>query len=128
LKHGNTQWNLSSFSDKVIDKFYQQVIDNEQKNILNAKSDYSSDIKVELVEQRIPKLSYFDPSDTHDKSITGKHTNIVLHTYTTIVNNSNSISLVNKASFYSKVLPDEIDYEYLSPYLAFYPHDVIKNT
>jgi hypothetical protein len=39
------------------DKFHQQVIDNEQKNSLNTKSDYSSDIKVDLVEQDIPKLS-----------------------------------------------------------------------
>jgi hypothetical protein len=45
----DTPWNLSSFSDQVTDKFYQQVIDNEQKNSLNTKSDYSSDIKVDLV-------------------------------------------------------------------------------
>jgi hypothetical protein len=51
--------------------FYQQVLDNEQKNTLNTKSDYSSDIKVELVEQGIPKLSYFDPSDAHDTNIKG---------------------------------------------------------
>jgi hypothetical protein len=30
-------------------------MDKEQKNILNTKSDYSSDIKVDLVEQGIPK-------------------------------------------------------------------------
>jgi hypothetical protein len=33
---------------------------------LNNKSEYSSDIKIDLVEQEIPKLSYFDPSDAHD--------------------------------------------------------------
>jgi hypothetical protein len=31
LTQGDTTWNPSSFSDEVADKFYQQVIDNEQK-------------------------------------------------------------------------------------------------
>jgi hypothetical protein len=44
LTQGDTSWNPSSFSDQVPDKFYQQVIDNEQKNGLNTKSDTSSDI------------------------------------------------------------------------------------
>jgi hypothetical protein len=35
LTQGDTPWNPSSFSDQVADKFYQQVIDNEQKNTLN---------------------------------------------------------------------------------------------
>jgi hypothetical protein len=55
---GDTPWNPPSFSDQVADTFYQQVIDNEQKNSLNTKSDNSSDIDVDLVEQGIPKLSY----------------------------------------------------------------------
>jgi hypothetical protein len=33
LTQGDTPWNLSSFSDQVADKFYQQIIDNEQMNI-----------------------------------------------------------------------------------------------
>jgi hypothetical protein len=57
LTQGDTPWNLSSFSDQVADKFHQQVIDNEQKNSLNTKSDYYSDINDELVEQDIPNLS-----------------------------------------------------------------------
>jgi hypothetical protein len=44
LTQGDTPWNPSSFSDQVADKFYQQVIDNEQKNSLNTKPDHSSDI------------------------------------------------------------------------------------
>jgi hypothetical protein len=44
LTQGDTPWNLSSFSDQVFDKFYQQFIDNEQKNSLKIKSDHSSDI------------------------------------------------------------------------------------
>jgi hypothetical protein len=43
--------------DQIADRFYQQVIDNEQKNSLNTKSDNSSDIKVGSVEQDIPNLS-----------------------------------------------------------------------
>jgi hypothetical protein len=50
---GDTPWNPSSFSDQVADKFYQQVIDNEQKNSLNTKYDYSYDINVELVENSL---------------------------------------------------------------------------
>jgi hypothetical protein len=69
LTQGDTLWNPSSFSDQVADKLYQQIMDNEQKNILNAKSDYSSDIQVDLVEQDIPKLSFFDPSDAHDTNV-----------------------------------------------------------
>jgi hypothetical protein len=65
LSGGDTPWNPSSFSDQVSDKLYQQVIDNEQNNSLHTKSDHSSDIKVDLLEQDIPKLSYFDPSDAH---------------------------------------------------------------
>jgi hypothetical protein len=62
LTQGDTSWNLSSFTDQVVDKFNQQliVIDNEQKNSLNTKSDNSSDIEVDLAEQDIPKLLYFD--------------------------------------------------------------------
>jgi hypothetical protein len=55
---------------------YQQVIDNQQKNSLNTKSDNSSDIKVDLVEQDIPKLSYFNSSDSHDTNVKGKHANL----------------------------------------------------
>jgi hypothetical protein len=57
LTQGDTPWNPSSFTDQLTDKFYQQVIDNEQKNSLNTKSDHSSKIKVDIVEQYIPKLS-----------------------------------------------------------------------
>jgi hypothetical protein len=51
LTQGDTLWNPSSFSDQVAVKFYQQVIDNEQKNSLNTKSDHSSDIKDDIVEK-----------------------------------------------------------------------------
>jgi hypothetical protein len=93
---------------------------------LNTKSDHSSDIKVDLVEQEIPKLSYFDQSDAHDKNVKGKYANLVFHLDTIVMKNANDINQSNKDSFYSKVFPAKIDYEKLSPYFAFRPHDVIQ--
>jgi hypothetical protein len=127
LKQADTPWNPSSFSDQVADKLYQQVIDNEQKNTLNTKSDYSSDIKNDLVEQDIPKLSYFDPSDAHDTNFKGKYANLVFHLDSVVMKNINDLNQFNKDSFYSKALPSKIDYEKLSPYFAFRPHDVIQH-
>jgi hypothetical protein len=55
-RQGDSPRNPSSFSNQVADKFYHQVIGNEQKEILNTKYDYSSKFNVDLVEQGIPKL------------------------------------------------------------------------
>jgi hypothetical protein len=128
LTQGDTPWNPSSFSDQVTDKFYHHVIDNEQKNSLNTKSDNSSDIKVELVEQGIPKPSYFDPSNANDTNIKIKYANIVFHLDTFVMKNANDINQLNKDSFYSNILPAKIGYEKLSPCFAFRPHDVIQHT
>jgi hypothetical protein len=95
---------------------------------LNTKSDYSSDIKVDLVEQDIPKLSYFDQSDAHDTNLKGKHANLVFHLDTVVMKNANDINQLNKDSFHSKALPAKIYYEKLSPYFAFFPHDAIQHT
>jgi hypothetical protein len=95
---------------------------------LNTKSDYSSDIKVDLVKQDIPKLSYFDPSDAHDTNVKGKHATLVLNLDTIVMKNANDINQSNKGSFYCKSLSAKIDYEKLSPYFAFHPHDVIQHT
>jgi hypothetical protein len=78
---------------------YQQVIDNEQKNSLNTKSDYSSDIKAELVDQVIPKLSYFDPSNGHDTNVKEKYANLVFHLDTIVMKNPNDINQLNNDSF-----------------------------
>jgi hypothetical protein len=42
--------------------------------------------------------------------------------------NANDVNQLNKDSFFSKALPAKIDYEKLSPYLVFLPHDVIQHT
>jgi hypothetical protein len=102
LTQGDTPWNQSSFSDQVEYKFHQQVIDNEQKIILNTKSHHSSDVKVDIVEQDIPKLSYFDPSDALDTNIKGKCVNLVFNLDTVVMKNANGINQLNKDSFYSK--------------------------
>jgi hypothetical protein len=128
LTQGDTPWNPSSFSDQAANSFYQQVIDNEQKNSLNTKSDHSSNIKVDLVEQVIPKLSYFDPSDAHDTNIKGKYENLVIHLDTIVMKNANDINQSNKDSFYSKELTAKIDYEKRSPYFAFLPHGITEHT
>jgi hypothetical protein len=92
LTQGDPPWNPSSFSDQVADNFYQQIIDNEQKNTLNTKSYYSSDIKVDLVEQDIPKLSYFDPSDAHDMNVKVKYANLLFHLDTIVMKNTNEVN------------------------------------
>jgi hypothetical protein len=128
LKQGDTPCNSSSFSDQFAEKLSQQVIDNEQNNSLNTKSDHSSDIKVDFVEQDIHKLSYFDPSDAHDTNVKGKYASLVFHLDTVVMKNTNDLNQLNKDSFYIKALPAKIDYEKLSPYFAFRPHDVIQHT
>jgi hypothetical protein len=42
--------------------------------------------------------------------------------------NANDLNQLNKDYFYSKTLPAKIDYEKLSVYFAFRPHDVIQHT
>jgi hypothetical protein len=59
---------------------------------LNTKSDHSSDIKNGLVEQGIPKFSYFDPSGAHDTNVKGKYENLVFHLDTIVMNNANDIN------------------------------------
>jgi hypothetical protein len=41
--------------------------------------------------------------------------------------NANDIYKLNLDSFNSKALPAKIDYEKLSPYFEFLPHDVIQH-
>jgi hypothetical protein len=59
---------------------------------LNTKSDYSSDIEVDLVEHDIPKLSYFDPYDAHDTNVKGNHANLGFNLDTIFMKNANDIN------------------------------------
>jgi hypothetical protein len=60
-------------------------------------------------------LSYFDPSDTHDANVKGKHVDLVFHLDASAIENAKDINQFNKDSFYRKALPAKIDYEKLSP-------------
>jgi hypothetical protein len=77
-------------------------------------------IKVDLVEQGIPKLSYIDPSDAHGTNLKRKYANLVLHLDTIVVENANEIRQLNKDSFYRKALSAKIDYENLSVPTCYY--------
>jgi hypothetical protein len=95
---------------------------------LNTKSDHSSDNDFDLVEQSIPKNSYFDPSDAHDTNVKEKRSNLVFQLYTIIVKKANDMNQLNKNSFCIKALPANVDYEKLSLYFVSLPHDVIQHT
>jgi hypothetical protein len=69
---------------------------------LNIKPDHSFDIEGDLVEQGIPKLSYFDQSDAHDKKVKGKHTNQIFHLDTIVMKNTNDINQFYKDCYYRK--------------------------
>jgi hypothetical protein len=69
---------------------------------LNTKSDNSSDVNVDLVEQGIPKLSYFDPSDAHDTNVKGKYASLLFHLDTVVMKDANDINQLNKDFFIAK--------------------------
>jgi hypothetical protein len=58
----------SSFSDQVADKFYQQVIEAENHNVINKESHL--------------KLSFFDPSDLNTNHLKAKPENLVFNAET----------------------------------------------
>jgi hypothetical protein len=43
------------------------------------------------------------------------------------VKNINDFSQLDKYSFYGKAMPAKVDYEKLSTYFAFRPHDAIQH-
>jgi hypothetical protein len=45
-----------------------------------------------------------------------------------MIKNANAMNQLFKDSFYRKALPAKFDYEKLSPYFVFRPHDVIQHT
>jgi hypothetical protein len=69
---------------------------------LNTKSDHSSNIEVDLVEQDISKLSYFDPSDAHDTNVRRNHANPVFHLDTVVMKNANDINQLIRILFIAK--------------------------
>jgi hypothetical protein len=114
LTQGEAPWNPSSFSDQVADKFYQQVIEAENHNVINKESHL--------------KLSFFDPSDLNTNHLKAKPANLVFNAETIQEYMVNDIVPTSTDLHYSKALPIKLDYEKLSPYFAFRPHDVIQHT
>jgi hypothetical protein len=114
LTQGETPWNPSSFSDQVADKLYQQVIEAENHNVINKESHL--------------KLSFFNPSDLNTNHLKAKPANLVFNAETIQKDMVNDIVPTSTDLHYSKALPSKLDYEKLSPYFAFRPHDVIQHT
>jgi hypothetical protein len=75
------------------------------------------------------KLSFYDPSDLHVNNANGKPAHLVFHADTIQKTNVEDSILVNiDPHHFSKALPSKIDYETLSPYFAYRPHDVVQHT
>ena len=120
LTQGDIPWNPSAFSDQVADKFYQQVLNNEQVSTnLNSKSDLSPDIVKLSPKSMIPYLSIFDPSDAFNLSLNGRPASPVFHVDSIQKADIEVLSPNYSEPHYSKAVTGKIDYENLSPFLHF---------
>jgi hypothetical protein len=79
-------------------------------------------------EVTLPKLIFFDPSDLRESHLKGNSAHLIFHADTIKDCMANFIFLTSTDPHYSKALPRKIDFEKLSPYFAFRPHDVIQHT
>ena len=129
LSQGETPWNPSSFSDQVINKFYQQVISHEKYNVnLNSKLNPSSESDSETVRKHPPQSTFFDPSDAIGNMLKGKSAYLIFHTDTLHQASVSNVMSITTDPHLSRALPGKIDYERLSPYISFRQHDVIQHT
>jgi hypothetical protein len=110
LTQGDAPWNPSAFTDQVADVFDKQVIDMES---------YSANSV---------KLFPYDQSDINKNSIIGNPAILTFCPKMTMKVQAAQTLSTNTVLHYSKALPSNTDYERLSPYFAFRPHDVIQNT
>jgi hypothetical protein len=91
-----------------------EVIEVENQNVINKESHL--------------KLSFLDPSDSNTNHLKAKPAHLVFNAETIQENKLNDIIPTITDLHYSKTLPSKLDYEKLSPYFAFKPHDVIQHT
>ena len=112
----------------MADKFYQQVIDTENYNILSGSIALPFKVSDKIKQYDYQKLSFYDPSDSLPNDIKGKPARLAFYVDTVQKTNVDDSILVNTDPHFSKALPSKIDYERLSPYFAFRPHDVIQHT
>jgi hypothetical protein len=73
-------------------------------------------------------LFFYDPSDLLTNNFKEKPANLVFYTGTVQYTDINHTVSTNTDTHYSKTLPSKIDYEKLSPYFVFRPHEVIQRT
>ena len=107
----------------MADKFYQQVIDTENYNTC-----LDSTTKSLPLQYNGQKVSFYDPSDSLMNNIKGKPAHLIFHADNVQKTNLDNSIFVDRDPHFSKALPSKIDYERLSPYFAFRPHDVIQHT
>jgi hypothetical protein len=130
LTQGDVPWNSSSFSDQIADKFYQQVIEMENYNFRlgSASKDPPMTIVDNVNQHDHLKLTCYDPSYFNVNDVSGKPAHLVFHADTIQKTNVEDSILVNIDPHFSNALPRKIDYERLSPYFTYRPHDVIQHT
>jgi hypothetical protein len=74
------------------------------------------------------KMPFYDPADLQMNNVNVKPAHLVFHGDSVQKTNEEDSVLVNMDPHFSKALPSKINYERLSPYFAFRPHDVIQHT
>ena len=105
LTQGDTPWNPSSFTDQMADKFYQQVIDTENYNVLSGSISLPIKVSDKIKQYDYQKLSFYDPSDSLPNDIKGKPARLVLCVDTVQKTNIDDSILVNTDPHFSKALP-----------------------
>ena len=75
-----------------------------------------------------PYLSFLDPSDVSNLRLNGRSASPVFHVDSVQKVDIEDLSPSCSEPHYSKAVPGKIDYEKLSPYFAFRPHEVIRHT
>jgi hypothetical protein len=130
LTQGDVPWNLSSFSDQMADKFYQQVIETENSNICLGFTSKDPPVTVvdKVSQHNHQKMPFYDPADLQMNNVNGEPAHIVFHADSVQKTNVEESVLLNIDPHFSQALHSKIDYESLSPYFAFKPHDVIQQT
>jgi hypothetical protein len=73
-------------------------------------------------------LPFFDPSDSIGDMLKGIPSYLIFHADTVHWASINNVMPIPADPHLSKVLPGKIDYEMLSPYFSFQPHDIKQQT
>jgi hypothetical protein len=96
LTQNDIPWTPSSFSDQVADKFYQQVIDNEQKSSMHTSLIL---LLILWLNQKFPSCHTLIHLMLMENVSKEKYANLVFHQDAIVMNNNNVIHQLNKHSF-----------------------------